>query len=143
MFDFPNKCSDYHNNYQHFNDERAGRVVEYRDGKAVVLAAGDQNRLDAHKLRRGAVSDERYIARLNVELANLIAAKDAETDPAQVKYYNQKIAEKRNEITVSEGMLATKKTALAAKCLLGYPVDENLGQDDDRYYRVANSVEVE
>ena len=127
-FDFPNKCRAYTDHYRYFND---------------ADNAGNQARLDAHKARRDAKRQADDIEDERAELDRLIALREAETDETQAKILDHRIKRQREEVAATEAKLVTKEADVNAKCSAAYPVAENLGDADDRFYRIAQTQEAE
>ena len=130
-FDAPSECKD-HTNHDH----------------EVFFDKGDE---EARKARRALWGQERILDRERGELAAAIAAKqkylddtpEADRDAGRIATLDQAIDRHRNNIEAGEKILADLVAKVETECARAYPVVENLTEDDNRWYQVAQTRETE
>ena len=123
-FDAPKICPDY-------TDPMLMKKAKVERAKAQTIA-GD---LEEAKAKLAAAQAERQ--------EYLDNTPEEDRDPGKVNYHDAMVKVAEDEVEAVEQELAEAEATLKAKCLVAYPEDENLTEEDDRWVQVPTTVEDE
>ena len=131
-FDAPNKCREYQDPHPFFLDERNDAAAK----KAIVAARSqDLYHVQPAKDALAAAIDKRddYLS----------DTPESERSPARIAELDADIARKQRHVDATERNLAVLVAKLETECARAYPVVESLTDDDNRWYQMAQTREVE
>lgn len=131
-FDAPNQCREYRDPHRFFLHEESDAGA-----KAAILKAERQERLYVKPARAGLAAAEA------AKQKYLDDTPEAERSAAKIAELDADIARKQGEVDAAEKILADLVTKVETECARAYPAVENLTQDDDRWYQVAQTKETE